>query len=107
MVYIRKHIPITMQDLEDYSRLQFETGLLYERLHRAWDAVMEGRRLPKDRPHKLPDPPPLKMPRGIDWLTKEKVRKLRAKANDPAVTKEEALAFAAKADELIQKALIR
>lgn len=102
MTYRRRFFPTSHMELEAYEKLQRETGLLYEALQRAWDAKCEGRgSVYNGRVTYVPPPPP----KAVSWMVREKVRKLRAKANDPAVTPAEAKAFHEKANELLNKAL--
>lgn len=101
-MYQRQHTPSTLPQLDAYERLSFETGFVRELLQRAWDDKCNGRGTQEARP-----PRDTRLPKtmSIDPDVAIRIRKLRAKAGDPAVGPVEAASFAAKADELLRKYL--
>lgn len=102
-MYQRQHTPSTLPQLDAYERLSFETGFVRELLQRAWDDKCNGRGAQDFGPERVK--PESRAPQSIDPDVAIRIRKLRAKAGDPAVGPVEAASFAAKADELLRKYL--
>lgn len=104
MAYVRKFVAQHAAWLEQYERIQTETGLTGELLNRAFDDWVMSQIKPKVQKKRAYVPPPPK-PKVMDEVVKDRIKKLRSRASAlRAVGEGRKKEFPAEAAEFLSKA---